>query len=105
MPATSLHKPTNRWLTSFRYGSGQVQGAEHSLSIGHPISGGEFTTYRLAAPVAHEDDGAPLFDLDEAEIEHEGIFYSRADLYALIEREYVYYGHGTSRPLRKKAVA
>lgn len=102
MASTSLHEPTGRWLTAFRFGDGQEPGAEHTLSITHPINGREFTTYRLGPVVANADDGAPLFDLDEAEVLHEGTFYSRADLLELMQREYRYYGPNTSRPLRRK---
>lgn len=66
MAATSLHKPTNRWLTDL--GADATQGSEHSLSIGHPLFGREFTTYRLAAPVTVNERGIALFDLDEAEV-------------------------------------
>lgn len=94
MAATSLHAPTRRWLTSFRFSAEPVKvGDTPCLSIGHPLRGGEFTTYRLAEPVAHDEDGTPLFDLDEAQVEiasayeagGEPVFATRAEITEAIE--------------------
>lgn len=94
MPATSLHKPTGRWLTSSRFSTEPWKaGDTPTLSIGHPLLGGEFTTYRLAEPVAHDEDGTPLFDLREADIEigrcwSQGLQFwaTRAEIEAVTER-------------------
>lgn len=64
MPVTSTHKETGRFLTSFNRDS--KAGDEHCISVGHPLLGGEFTTYRLPEPVAHDEHG-PLFDIDSAD--------------------------------------
>lgn len=70
MPVTSLHKPTNRWLTSF--GDNARPGDVLTWSVGHPLSGGEFTTIRLGAVVAHSERGEPLFDDLETDVLIEG---------------------------------
>jgi hypothetical protein len=83
MATTSFHKPTNRWLTSV--GVDARAGSEHTLSSGHPMCGGQFTTYRLADPVAFEGD-KPLFDLDEAEVRMpNGEWATGAEIRAFLE--------------------
>jgi len=66
MACTSFHEETGRWLTSI--GADAVEGSQHTLSVGHPLFGGEFTTYRLGAPVATNRYGEPLFDIADAEV-------------------------------------
>lgn len=66
MACTSLHEETGRWLTSM--GVDAAEGSEHTLSVGHPLFGGEFTTYRLGAPIAVNRYGEPMFDMDEASV-------------------------------------
>lgn len=69
MACTSLHKETGRWLTQM--GADATPGSKHTLSVGHPLFGGEFTTYRLGPVVAIGRDAygdAPLFDMEEAEV-------------------------------------
>jgi hypothetical protein len=80
MACTFYHAPTGRWLTSL--GKNAKAGDTPTLSIGHPLCGGEFTKFRLGEPVAHDARyDEPLFDLDEAEIEMpHGSFYPRAKL-------------------------
>lgn len=64
----SVHSEINgRWLSNF--GRDTVPGSEHTTSIGHPLCGGEFTTYRLGQIVSQDERGEPLFDLDEADIQ------------------------------------
>lgn len=61
MPVTSLHQPTQKWLTNF--GASAVPGDELTWSVGHPLGlTGEFTTIRLGEVVAHDERGEPLFD-------------------------------------------
>lgn len=74
MACTSFHKPTNKWLTAFNRDS--KAGDVHTISVssasklsrwlpnGTPRTC-EFTSYLLGAPVAHDDHGYPLFDLNE----------------------------------------
>lgn len=69
MACTSFHQETGRWLTQF--GADAAPGSLHTISVGHPLFGGEFTTFRLGQVVAMGRDAygdAPLFDTDEAEI-------------------------------------
>lgn len=64
----SVHSEINgRWLSN--YGRDAAPGSEHTSSIGHPLCGGQFTTYRLGPVVMLDDRGEPLFDLEEAEIQ------------------------------------
>lgn len=70
MPVTSLHKPLNRWLTDF--GADAKPGDVLTWSVGHPLSGGEFTTIRLGQAVAQTERG-PLFDELEADVLLSGV--------------------------------
>lgn len=75
MASTFLHAPSGRWLTSL--GPDAKPGDDVLLSFGsfaynRPMgaggfgfSGCQFTRYTLAQPVAVDDGGQPLFDLDE----------------------------------------
>lgn len=87
MPVTSYHEPTKRWLTYF--GEDAKPGDEPCISIGHPLWGGEFTTYRLGPVVAQCEKvfKGPLFDLDEAEIKMNGSWFP-ASLLRQIRREH-----------------
>lgn len=73
MACMSYHKESERWLTSF--GKNIMPGSEHTISSGHPLLGGEFTTYKLGEVAAYDAYG-PLFDLESAEIQMpDGRFY------------------------------
>lgn len=101
MAATSYHQGTGRWLTSL--GADAREGDTPCLSIGCPMGESQFTTYQLAAPVAHSERGEPLFDLDEARIGYAGEFYTRAQLAALMTGVYgiyIRYGARLQRPYR-----
>ncbi len=78
MAVTSFHKETGKWLMSL--GKDAKCGDTPTLSIGHPIFSGEFTTYRLPEPIATNHWGEPLFDMDDAEVEVNGEFFPRAEL-------------------------
>lgn len=99
MAVTSLHPETRRWLTSL--GRDATPGSEHTLSIGHPINGGEFTTFRLGGVIAHNRYGEPLFDLDEAQIGMgyfgDAGFYTREQLRDLAAAHYGLYFHFGAR--------
>jgi hypothetical protein len=72
MAATSLHAPSQRWLTSV---SGSRPGDVVELSFGSyaydtapggfGFMGSEFTRYTLAEPVAQDERGEALYDLNE----------------------------------------
>jgi hypothetical protein len=66
MACTSYHPATRLWLTSF--GPDAKAGDTPTISVGHPLAGGEFTTYRLPEPTAQGDQG-PLFDMSKADVE------------------------------------
>ncbi len=84
MAVTSNHAPTGRWLTTL--GKDAVPGSEHTLSIGNPLLGGEFTTYRLGPVVAQSDFwDEPMFNLKEADIKIDGSFHPYKEIMALIE--------------------
>jgi len=102
MSCYSLHTPLNRWLSSFQKGA--EAGSEHTISVGHPLCGGEFTTYRLGPVVAANNWGDPLFDLDDAEINilqgawpRQAVWVKVTDVRAAIEAHREYYG--TLNPL------
>jgi hypothetical protein len=72
MAATSFHKPTQRWLTSIM---DSKPGDTVLLSVGSyaydstpggfGFMGSEFTRYTLAEPVAQDERGEALYDLNE----------------------------------------
>ena len=102
MSCYSLHKPLNRWLSSFP--KGDEAGSERTISVGHPLCGGEFTTYRLGPVVATNNWGEPLFDLDDAEINilqgawpRQAVWVKVTDVRAAIEANLGYCG--TLNPL------
>jgi hypothetical protein len=72
-------------------------------SVGHPIRGGEFTTYRLGLPIGVTSGpyGAePVFAVDDLHIEHDGTMYRRDTLMQLRERDYEPNGFGGWRKRR-----
>lgn len=101
MACTSFDHKTGLWLTTF--GSDAKQGDTPCISCSHPIRGGEFTTYRLPAPVGTSEWGEPQFILGDAEIEFEGKFYSYADLLALRDAEFERTAYYTFRRKQSQA--
>lgn len=82
MAVTSLDPATGLVLTSI--GPDTKLGDEVTLSIGNPITGGEFTTYRLGKTYGVNKWGETLFDLQEAEILVNGQFFSRNEIRAAL---------------------
>lgn len=89
MAVTGYHPGTRLWLTSF--GPDAKAGDTPTVSVGHPLAGGEFTTYRLPEPTTHDDHG-PLFDMSKAEVSlavsgdpEERVWATRAEVDAAIQ--------------------
>ena len=81
MAATSLHKPTGRWLTcSHGWEPGQViilsqnsYAYDSAIREGRSFAtGAQWTRFTLGEPVAFTERGEPLWDLDQCDPRHPG---------------------------------
>ena len=61
MAVYSYHQEFGRWLDALS--KGDEPGSEHTLSVEHPLCGGQFTTYKLGPCIGNDQHGCPLYDL------------------------------------------